>query len=124
MIEYITVADVEAALPAGWEGSGDKETAVLQANTYLNTLRFKAWDTQPDAITQAGAQLAKEAAAGNLYADSDGVMKREKVKADTVEYEGELADGSAPRSGALQFVDALLAPYIIRRGSVELLRRL
>ena len=124
MIEFVTVADVDSVLGAGWEGSGDKELAILQANTYLNTLKFKAWEVQPEAVTTAGAYLAKESVDGSLYADSDGIMKREKVKADTVEYEGELADGSAPRSGALQFVDALLSPWVIKRGSVELLRRL
>jgi|SRR5690554_198626 len=124
MIEYITVGDVDSALPADWEGTGDKDEAVLQANAYLNTLRFKAWDTQPDAVTRAGAELARESAAGNLYQSTDGTVKRKKVKADTVESEKEYADGSIARSGSMQFVDALLEPWIVSGGSVQLLRRL
>lgn len=124
MIEYVTEADVDAALGAGWEGSGDKALAVLQANSYLNTLTFKAWEAQPDAVTRAGAELAKEAAAGRLYAGTEGDLKRKRVKAETVESEKEYADGSVARSGALQFVDALLAPWIVKRSATTILTRL
>ena len=124
MIEYVTEADVDAALGTGWEGSGDKALAVLQANSYLNTLTFKAWEAQPDAVTRAGAELAKEAAAGRLYAGTEGDLKRKRVKADTVESEKEYADGSVARSGALQFVDALLSPWVIKRTATAILRRL
>ncbi len=31
MTEYITTADVEAILGAGWEGDGDADRAVLEA---------------------------------------------------------------------------------------------
>lgn len=124
MIEYITVAEVDAALPSGWEGAGDKDIAVLQANTYLNRLTFKAWDAQPDAITRAGVELAREAANNRLFVDSEGVITRKKVKADTVESEKEYQEGIAPRSGALQFVDALIEPYLAKRSATQILRRL
>lgn len=124
MIEYVTEADVDAALGAGWEGSGDKALAVLQANSYLNTLTFKAWEIQPDAVTRAGAELAKEAAAGRLYADTQGDIKRKMVDADGVKSEKEFREGSVARSGALQFVDALLAPWIVKRSATTILTRL
>ena len=124
MIEYVTEADVDAALGAGWEGAGDKALAVLQANSYLNTISFKTWETQPGAVTRAGAELAKEAAAGRLFTGTEGDLKRKRVKADTVESEKEYADGSVARSGALQFVDALLAPWIIKRSATAVLTRL
>jgi len=124
MTEYITVAQVDQLLGTGWEGSGDKVLAVEQANAYLNTLTFKAWETQPDSVTRAGAELAKEAAAGNLYADSEGALKRKRVKADTVESEKEYADGSVARSGALKFVDALLSPWLVKRTATAILARL
>ena len=124
MTEFVTVADVDAALGAGWEGAGDKALAVEQANAYLNTLAFKAWEAQPDNVTRAGAELAKEAAAGRLYADAEGALKRKRVKADTVESEKEYQDGAVARSGALQFVDALLSPYLLKRSASVIMGRL
>lgn len=124
MTEYITVADVDQILGVGWEGSGDKALAVEQANAYLNTLTFKAWETQPDSVTRAGAELAKEAAAGRLYEDSEGALKRKRVRADAVESEKEYQDGAQARSGALKFVDALLSPWVIKRSATAILTRL
>lgn len=123
MVEFITVADVDALLPADWAGDGDPELAVMQANAYLSGLTFKPWDDQPEAITRAGAELAREAANNRLYADSEGVVQQERVKADTVEVSTTFAAGSTARSGALRFVDALLAPWIIKRSAVQFLRR-
>lgn len=124
MIEYVTVSDVDALLPPDWAGDGDPEQAVYMANAYLNTLHFRSWDEQPEAVTRAGAELAREAANERLYADSEGVVKREKVKADTVEVDTEFAEGSVARSGAMQFVDALLSPWLVKRQGWALLRRL
>ena|SRR5690554_2832120 len=124
MTEYITVAQVDQLLGTGWEGSGDKSLAVEQANAYLNTLTFKAWEAQPDSVTRAGAELAKESAAGNLFADSEGALKRKRVRADTVESEKEYQDGAVARSGALRFVDALLSPWLVKRTATAILARL
>lgn len=123
MIEYVTVPDVDTLLGPDWAGSGDKDLAVYQANAYLNTLRFKAWETQPETVTRAGAELAKEAAAGRLYADQTPAIKRKKVKADTVESETEYQDGAVPTSGAMSFISALLAPWIIKAAAVQFLRK-
>lgn len=124
MIEYVTVSDVDTALGPDWADGADKDAAVYQANTYLNAYRFKAWDAQPEAVTRAGVELAKESAAGRLYADSTAAVKRKRVKADVVESETEYQDGAEPRSGALQFVDSLLTPWVARRSTVQILKRL
>lgn len=124
MIQYVTVADVDAALGPDWADAGEKDEAVLQANAYLNTLTFKAWDTQPDAVTTAGVYLAKDAAAGNLFADTDGELKRKYVKAEGVESEKEYQDGSVARSGTMQLIDALLSPWVEKASVVQIVRRL
>jgi hypothetical protein len=124
MVEFITVADVDTLLPADWAGDGDPELAVLQANAYLNTLTFKAWDEQPDAVTRAGAELAREAANKRLFVSSEGDVKRERVKAGDVEAETEFTEGSRPTTAAMAFVDALLAPWLERKAAWALLRRL
>ena len=123
MIEYVTVNDVNNELDPGWEGDGDAGLAVLKANAYLNTLRFVSWETQPPEVTTAGAYLAKEAASGNLFVDTEGNIKREKVVAE-VEVETEFFEGSQPQSGQLQFIHALLSPWLVKSSATQLLRRL
>jgi hypothetical protein len=110
--DYITVADVDATLPAGWEGDGDKYQAVMQANAWLSARGVIAGDPVEAAIVKAGSLLAKEAANGRLYADTDGNIKRERAKADTVEVETEYQDGSRARSGVIALVMDLLKPYL------------
>lgn len=112
MTEYITVADVDALLPAGWEGDGDKTRAVLEANAWLSARGVMASDPVEDDIKQAGAYLAQDAAAGNLYGDRDPALKSKRVKADTVESEKQYQDGAAASSGTLRLVNDLLRPYL------------
>lgn len=125
MTEYVTVAQVDQLLGTGWEGSGDKTLAVEQANAYLNTLTFKAWETQPDSVTRAGAELAKEAAAGNLFADSSGPIKRKRAKAGEVETETEFGGaGGSPVSAGIAFAKALLAPWLKPLLATQIIKRL
>lgn len=116
MTVYITVQDVDALLPMGWQGSGDKDEAVMQANTWLKARKVKVGDPVEQDIKQAGAYLAREAAQDKLYSDSEGAIKRKRVKADTVESEKEYMDGSKPVSGVLALVMDLLKPYLPKGG--------
>ena len=68
MTDFITVADVDAQLGPDWAGTGDAILAVTMANAWLTAKILRVVpDPVPDAIKTAGAQVAKEAAAGNLY---------------------------------------------------------
>ncbi|USZ48130.1 DnaT-like ssDNA-binding protein [Halomonas sp. DN3] len=116
MTEYITVADVDALLPAGWEGDGDKTRAVLEANAWLSARGVMASDPVEDDIKQAGAYLAQDAAAGNLYGDRAPSLKREMVDADGVKVEEEYQDGASASSGTLRLVNDLLRPYLTAGG--------
>ena len=116
MTTYITVQDVDALLPMGWQGSGDKDVAVMQANTWLTARGVIAGNPIEDDILQAGALLAREAAQDKLYSDSEGAIKRKRVKADTVESEKEYMDGSKPVSGILSLVMDLLKPFLPKGG--------
>lgn len=112
MTDYITVADVDAELAAGWEGEGDKDEAVMQANAWLTARGVIAGDPVESDIVKAGSLLAKEAANGRLYADTKGEVKRKRVKAETVESDTEYQDGSRGRSGVITLVMDLLQPYL------------
>lgn len=121
---YVTVADVDAELAAGWEGSGDKDAAVKMANDWLTAKGIPA-DVDDERIVRAGAYLAKMAAGGTLYADSDGAVKSERVKADTVEVETSFQDGARAVAGDMLYIRDLLRPYLNPYGSsVRILSRL
>ncbi|KJZ13505.1 hypothetical protein TW86_11350 [Halomonas sp. S2151] len=116
MTEYITVADVDALLPAGWEGDGDKTRAVLEANAWLSARGVMTSDPVEDDIKQAGAYLAQDAATGNLYGDRDPALKRKMVEAKGVKTEKEYQDGAVISSGTLRLVNDLLQPYLTGAG--------
>ena len=73
MPTYITKTDVDTLLGAGWDADPapgmDADRAVLMANTWLtDQLGGRTWTVTPDAVKQAGAEVAREAIMGNLYA--------------------------------------------------------
>lgn len=119
---YITQTDVDTILGAGWEGDGDPERSVQQANDWLTARSVPEKDDER--ITRAGAYLARMAAQSALYADSDGVVSRSRVKADTVEVEEEYRAGSRAVAGDMAYAMDLLRPYLKPMGSTIILRRL
>lgn len=124
---YVTQSDVDTILGAGWEGSGDPVLAVQQANDWLLARSIPLPDdaTQPDRIKRAGAYLSKMAAAGTLYADTQGAVKSETVKADTVTISTEFQDNSKSVIGDMAYVKDLLRTYLNPYGSsVRILSRL
>jgi hypothetical protein len=119
MIEYITKADVDSILGTGWEGTGDADRAVLEANAWMTAKGVRASDPVEADIKQAGAYLAQEAASGQLYGDRTQALKRKRVKADTVESETEYQDFTSTSSGVMRLVLDLLRPYLpIGGGSI------
>lgn len=123
---HITQSDVDMILGAGWEGSGDPVLAVQQANDWLRARSIPLPDdtSDPDRIIRAGAYLAKMAAAGTLYADTRGDVKRKRVKADAVEVDTEYADGARAVAGDMRYIEDLLRPWLRPFGSVSILKRL
>ncbi|MEE4465414.1 hypothetical protein V2S84_25390, partial [Azotobacter chroococcum] len=82
MTDYITVSQVDELLGAGWEGTGDKDRAVLMANAWLSAKPLPEFDEVPAAVVQAGAEVAREAAAGRLYAAYEAGVLAKSVEAD------------------------------------------
>ncbi|MCP1316367.1 hypothetical protein [Halomonas sp. 707B3] len=124
MTIYVTVEDVDLALGDAWAQEAAKPSAVMQANDWLTSRNIPA-DIDDDRIVRAGAYLAKMAAAGTLYADTRGDVKRKRVKADSVESETEYADGSRAVLGDMAYVTDLLKPWLNPFGSrVRVLSRL
>ena len=122
MNTYIEKADVDTLLGAGWEGDGDATQAVLEANIWLTAKRLPINDPVDDSIQLAGAYLARESANDRLYVATEGSVKRERAKADTVEVETEYMGGFSPTSGAMRLVMDLLRPWLSAGSTFEVRR--
>lgn len=124
MTDFITVADVNEKLGQGWAGTGDAVLAVAMANAWL-TAKIKRVVPQvvPDAITTAGAQVAKLAAEGKLYKDTQREVQSKTVSAQSgTSVSKTYVAGSSDLSGAENYALALIAPWTRRSGTVMLKR--
>ncbi|MEN8639590.1 protein singed [Pseudomonas sichuanensis] len=118
MATYITVADVDSILGAGWAPDADKDEAVFEANAYLTSLNLAGIDMDdiPDDVKQAGARLAKCASQGKLYVQqTEGSLEAKTVKAGSVSTSksfGSIDKASrAAQPACVQLALALLAPW-------------
>lgn len=124
MTDFITVADVNAQLGPDWAGTGDAVIAVAMANAWLTAkINRLVADPTPDAIKLAGAQVAKEAAAGNLYKATQKEVLSKTVSAQSgTSVSKTYAEGSTDLSAGENFALALLAPWVKRSGTIMLKR--
>jgi hypothetical protein len=124
MTDLITVADVDAQLGPDWAGTGDAVLAVAMANAWLTAkINRPVADPTPDAIKLAGAQVAKEAAAGNLYKTTQKEVLSKTVSAQSgTSVSKTYAEGSTDLSAGENFALALLAPWVKRSGTIMLKR--
>lgn len=112
MTTYISIEQVDELLGAGWAPQDQKSRSVLMANTWLTNLRLPEFDPVPADVVQAGAEVAKEAAAGNLYqAKETGVLSK-SVVADGVSTSKTYSESSRAFSAGESFALALLAQYL------------
>lgn len=124
MTDFITVADVDTLLGPGWAGTGDPVLAVTMANAWLTAkINRPVADPTPEAIKLAGAQVAKEAAAGKLYTSTQKEVQSKTVSAQSgTSVSKTYVAGSTDRSAGVNFALALLAPWIKRSGVMMLKR--
>lgn len=118
MTDYITVADVDASLGPGWAGAGDPVLAVTMANAWLTAKIKRALpDPVPDEIKTAGAQVAKEAAAGKLYTNTQKEVQSKTVSAQSgTSVSKTYVAGSTDQSAGVNFALALIDPWTRRTG--------
>lgn len=121
MTIYISVEQVDGLLGANWASEDQKSRSVLMANTWLTNLNLPDFDPVPDDVIQAGAEVAREAAAGSLYAAKEtGVLSR-SVNADGVSSSKTYSESSRSISAGESFALALLAKYL-GNGQVKIVR--
>lgn len=124
MTDFVTVTDVDSSLGPGWAGAGDPVLAVVMANTWLTAnIKRVVLDPVPTEIKTAGAQLAKEAAAGKLYTATQREVHSKTVSAQSgTSVSKTYVAGSTEQSAGVNFALALLVPWM-RRPSVLMLKR-
>jgi len=124
MTDFITVADVDTLLGPGWAGTGDPVLAVSMANAWLTAkIKRVVPDPVPAEIKTAGAQVAKEAAAGNLYKATQKEVLSKTVSAQSgTSTSKTYAPGSKDLSAGENFALALLVPWTKRSGVMMLKR--
>lgn len=115
-MNYVTIESVTTQLGPNWQGDGDANLAVTQANAWLRAKPLRQFEVIPEDVLLAGAYAAQLAAKGELYKDrADGVVKSERVKADTVEVQTEYVAGMEQgKSSTMLFIDDLLSPYLLK----------
>lgn len=117
-MNYVTSTTIAASLnDVDWAALGSETLAVLMANAWLNQHRLPTYtDVVPEQILAAGAYIAQEVIAGNMYQGrKDGLITSKSVKAGSVSSSKTYAsgvDGQAISAGE-QMALALIAPYIM-----------
>ncbi|WP_430304081.1 hypothetical protein [Pseudomonas mosselii] len=122
MTIYITVEQVDALLGPAWAPDDQKARAVLMANTWLTNLGLPEFDQVPDDVIQAGAEIAREAVAGNIYGSKETGVLSKSVNADGVSSSKTYAESSRTISAGESFAMALLAHYLTGSGQTKIVR--
>jgi hypothetical protein len=122
MTTYITVEQVGALLGPTWAPDDQKARAVLMANTWLTNLGLPEFDQVPDDVIQAGAEIAREAAAGNIYGSKETGVLSKSVNADGVSSSKTYSESSRTISAGESFAMALLAHYLNSSGQTKIVR--
>lgn len=124
MTEYVTVADVDSQLGEAWAPADKKGEAVLIANVWMTNQRLPNLDPMPDAWPKAAGYVAREAAKGNIYGQTEKGLTGKSVKADTVEVSKTFADGHKIVSAGEALALAMLERWTRGMGNVRLLKRI
>ncbi len=122
MTIYITVEQVDALLGPTWAPDDQKARAVLMANTWLTNLGLPEFDPVPDDVIQAGAEIAREASAGNIYGSKETSVLSKSVDADGVSSSKTYSESSRSISAGESFALALLAHYLNSSGQTKIVR--
>lgn len=116
MKTYITVADVDGLLGADWTSADKKDRAVLIANVWMTNRNLPDIEPMPEEWKQAGAEVAREAAAGRIYGSRETGVASKSVKAGDVSSSKTLRDGAQSYTAGESLALALLSPWLKSSG--------
>lgn len=114
-MNYVTIESVTTQLGPNWQGDGDANFAVTQANAWLRAKPLRQFEVIPEDVLLAGAYAAQLAAKGELYKDTkEGVVASKTVSAQsgTSVSKTYVTGKEEGKSSTMLFIDDLLAPYL------------
>ena len=110
-MSFITQQEAESILGADFAPDSDKARLILLSNTWMKNQIGFVPDPIHENLKLASCEIIKGILAKVIYNGQDQVLKRKKVKADSVESEKEFQDGSIAISSfeqiALAFIDSV-----------------
>lgn len=110
-MSFITQQDAETILGLDFAPDSDKARLILLSNTWMKNQIGFVPDPIHENLKLASCEIIKGILAKMIYNGQDQVLKRKKVKADSVESEKEFQDGSIAISSfeqiALAFIDSV-----------------
>lgn len=118
MINYVTVSDVDtyAQNVADWTSldTDTKDKHVYTANIYLKNKKLVVMDADniPDQVVRAGCELALIDMSDGIYKADTPDVTSESVKLGSLAVSTSYSNNTSDNSAQLNFVDALLKPYI------------
>lgn len=123
MISYITNQDVDSLLGPDWAPEEAKDRAVMVANVWLTNQRLPELDPIPNEWKQAGAEIAKEAAAGRMYGATETGVLSKSVQAGDVSSSKTFSASAKTYTAGESLALALIKPWLSGMGSVMFLKR-
>jgi hypothetical protein len=110
-MSFITVDDANEILGPDFAPDSDKARLVIQANTWMkNQIGFIPDPIDP-LLKDAACEIIKGILAKAIYNGKEQLLKRKKVKADSVESEKEFQEGSESLSSfeqiAMAYIESL-----------------
>lgn len=112
MLTYITVSDVDTLAGSDWTTPDKKDRAVMLANLWLSSQGLPTFEDIPDEVTQAGAEIAKEAAQGKIFAASETGVLSKSVQAGEVSSSKSFSSTAKTYTSAENIAMALLTPWL------------
>ena len=110
-MSFITQQEAESILGTDFAPDSDKARLILLSNTWMKNQIGFVPDPIHENLKLASCEIIKGILAKVIYNGQDQVLKRKKVKADSVESEKEFQDGSVAVSSfeqiALAFIDSV-----------------
>lgn len=123
MKTYITTEDVDAILGPAWAANDAKERAVMMANVWLTNQSLPSLDPMPAEWKQAGAEIAKDAAAGKLYGAKETGVLSKSVAAGDVSSSKSFSSTARTYTAGESLALALLKPWLNGMSGVMFLKR-
>lgn len=122
MKTYITSSDVDTELGSDWAETEQKARAVMMANVWLTNQSLPDLDPIPSEWVTAGAEIAREAAAGKIFGAKETGVLSKSVSAGDVSSAKTFSTNAKVYTAGESLALAILKPWLPSGSVIRLLR--